>query len=181
MDVDFRNFRTRHRNTINSLHRPVLVWLTDPTQPQILQNLSTSMSNLSTAEPEEVPPIPSPSSPPPPAPTFIVNEAGTSACSTDQIVAAGTEKRDHLHQPDQGEPADEQRPRQGVQELRLHTTPPTEHHSSSWEKERSYQRHRNATATPGPAEIELHADAARGAHGRRSSSDGRWEVEEQST
>ncbi|XP_076671456.1 katanin p80 isoform X4 [Andrena cerasifolii] len=46
----------------------------DPTQPQILQNLSTSMSNLSTAEPEEVPPIPSPSSPPPPAPTLSLTK-----------------------------------------------------------------------------------------------------------
>lgn len=53
----------------------------------------------------------------------IVNEARASACSTDQIVAAGSEKRDHLHQPDQGELADKQRLWQGVQELRLHTTP----------------------------------------------------------
>ncbi|EFN71960.1 Katanin p80 WD40-containing subunit B1 [Camponotus floridanus] len=42
----------------------------DPTQPQILQNLSTSMSNLSTMEREEVPPMSLPSSPPPPAPTL---------------------------------------------------------------------------------------------------------------
>ncbi|KMQ92602.1 katanin p80 wd40-containing subunit b1 [Lasius niger] len=42
----------------------------DPTQPQILQNLSTSMSNLSTMEREEVPPVSLPSSPPPPAPTL---------------------------------------------------------------------------------------------------------------
>ncbi|XP_012235415.1 katanin p80 WD40 repeat-containing subunit B1-like isoform X2 [Linepithema humile] len=41
-----------------------------PAQPQILQNLSTSMSNLSTMEREQVPPVPSPSSPPPPAPTL---------------------------------------------------------------------------------------------------------------
>ncbi|XP_011330395.1 katanin p80 WD40 repeat-containing subunit B1 isoform X2 [Ooceraea biroi] len=41
-----------------------------PAQPQILQTLSTSMSNLSTTEREEVPPLPSPSSPPPPAPTL---------------------------------------------------------------------------------------------------------------
>ncbi|XP_072762779.1 katanin p80 WD40 repeat-containing subunit B1 isoform X1 [Anoplolepis gracilipes] len=42
----------------------------DPTQPQILQNLSTSMSNLSIIECEEVPPVSLPSSPPPPAPTL---------------------------------------------------------------------------------------------------------------
>ncbi|XP_076647784.1 katanin p80 isoform X1 [Halictus rubicundus] len=47
----------------------------DPTQPQILQNLSTSMSNLNAAEPEEVPPIPSPSSPPPPAPTLALTKS----------------------------------------------------------------------------------------------------------
>ncbi|XP_072762780.1 katanin p80 WD40 repeat-containing subunit B1 isoform X2 [Anoplolepis gracilipes] len=41
-----------------------------PTQPQILQNLSTSMSNLSIIECEEVPPVSLPSSPPPPAPTL---------------------------------------------------------------------------------------------------------------
>ncbi|EGI69498.1 PREDICTED: katanin p80 WD40 repeat-containing subunit B1 isoform X1 [Acromyrmex echinatior] len=42
----------------------------DPAQPQILQNLSTSMSNLSTIEREDMPSMPSPSSPPPPAPTL---------------------------------------------------------------------------------------------------------------
>lgn len=36
----------------------------DPTQPQILQNLSTSMSNLNTMEHNEIPSIQSPSSPP---------------------------------------------------------------------------------------------------------------------
>ncbi|KZC06937.1 PREDICTED: katanin p80 WD40 repeat-containing subunit B1 [Dufourea novaeangliae] len=47
----------------------------DPTQPQILQNLSTSMSNLNTAEPEEVPPVSSPLSPPPPAPTLSLTKS----------------------------------------------------------------------------------------------------------
>ncbi|XP_011642814.1 katanin p80 WD40 repeat-containing subunit B1 [Pogonomyrmex barbatus] len=46
----------------------------DPAQPQILQNLSTSMANLSTIEREEVPPMPSPSSPCPPAPTLSVTK-----------------------------------------------------------------------------------------------------------
>lgn len=38
-----------------------------PAQPQILQNLSTSVSNLNTMEREEVPSLPSPSSPSPPS------------------------------------------------------------------------------------------------------------------
>lgn len=46
----------------------------DPTQPQILQNLSTSMSNLNTVDIEEVPPISSPSSPPLPAPTLSLTK-----------------------------------------------------------------------------------------------------------
>ncbi|XP_024883809.1 katanin p80 WD40 repeat-containing subunit B1-like isoform X1 [Temnothorax curvispinosus] len=48
----------------------------DPAQPQILQNLSTSMSNLNlnTMEREEVPSMPSPSSPSPPAPTLSVTK-----------------------------------------------------------------------------------------------------------
>ncbi|OAD54327.1 Katanin p80 WD40-containing subunit B1 [Eufriesea mexicana] len=46
----------------------------DPTQPQILQNLSTSMSNLNVVDSEEVPPISSPSSPPPPAPTLSLTK-----------------------------------------------------------------------------------------------------------
>lgn len=46
----------------------------DPTQPQILQNLSTSMSNLRTMERDEVPPVQSPSSPPPPAPTLSLTK-----------------------------------------------------------------------------------------------------------
>lgn len=45
-----------------------------PTQPQILQNLSTSVSNLNMIESEEVPPISSPSSPPPPAPTLSLTK-----------------------------------------------------------------------------------------------------------
>ncbi|XP_053981414.1 katanin p80 WD40 repeat-containing subunit B1 isoform X2 [Hylaeus anthracinus] len=45
-----------------------------PTQPQILQTLSTSMSNLSTVGPEEVPPMSLPSSPPPPAPTLSLTK-----------------------------------------------------------------------------------------------------------
>ncbi|XP_034176079.1 katanin p80 isoform X1 [Osmia lignaria lignaria] len=46
----------------------------DPTQPQILQNLSTSMSNISVMDSEEVPPMLSPSSPPPPAPTLSLTK-----------------------------------------------------------------------------------------------------------
>ncbi|XP_017878583.1 katanin p80 WD40 repeat-containing subunit B1-like isoform X1 [Ceratina calcarata] len=45
----------------------------DPTQPQILQNLSTSMSSLNTMD-TEVPPVPSPTSPPPPAPTLSLTK-----------------------------------------------------------------------------------------------------------
>ncbi|KAG7207471.1 hypothetical protein KM043_009105 [Ampulex compressa] len=45
-----------------------------PTQPQILQNVSTSVSNLNITEPEEVPPASSPSSPPPPAPTLSLTK-----------------------------------------------------------------------------------------------------------
>jgi len=49
-------------------------YITDPAQPQILQNLSTSMSNLNTMEHQEVPPSPSPSSSPPPAPTLTLTK-----------------------------------------------------------------------------------------------------------
>ncbi|XP_076242540.1 katanin p80 isoform X2 [Calliopsis andreniformis] len=47
-----------------------------PTQPQILQTLSTSMSNLTInlVEPVEAPPISLPSSPPPPAPTLSLTK-----------------------------------------------------------------------------------------------------------
>lgn len=58
----------------STLHRFACFLFTDPTQPQILQNLSTSMSNLNTVDTEEVPPISSPSSPPPPAPTLSLTK-----------------------------------------------------------------------------------------------------------
>jgi len=64
-DSRITSFRKRRRVLLIHYHL-----ILDPAQPQILQNLSTSMSNLNTIEREEVPSMPSPSSPPPPAPTL---------------------------------------------------------------------------------------------------------------
>ncbi|XP_076765599.1 katanin p80 isoform X2 [Xylocopa sonorina] len=60
-------------SNVNEYHNIFQPNRSHPTQPQILQNLSTSMSNLSTAG-TEVPPVSSPSSPPPPAPTLSLTK-----------------------------------------------------------------------------------------------------------
>lgn len=70
------------------------------------------------------------------ASTYVVpDEAGTGACSADQILATDTEELDHVDEPDQGESASEQWSEStSVQKLRINTAVAAEHHSVSGEK-----------------------------------------------